>query len=100
MKKTHNDAHARVTRCKWRCALEDSGGIDGYQNLIDTLANLDTVEETGREHAQWLQEWAQGTAQRSGEETFDPGYFDLAAINTSLEKLFTPDPGEARLGNL
>ncbi|GAA1129181.1 plasmid pRiA4b ORF-3 family protein [Arthrobacter flavus] len=101
VKKNSSDAHARVIRGKRRCPLEDSGGIGGYEHLLTTLANLDTVEETEREHAQWLHEWAQGTAQRSGgEENFDPGYFDLAAVNTNLEKLFTPDPGEERLGNL
>lgn len=92
VRKTGDDAHARVIRGKRRCPLEDSGGIGGYEDLIATLANPDAVDESDREHLQGLHEWAQGTAQRSGgEETFDPAHFDPVKVNEELGRLFTPE---------
>ncbi|MHA7224410.1 plasmid pRiA4b ORF-3 family protein [Arthrobacter sp. RHLT1-20] len=93
VRKTSADAHARVIRGKRRCPLEDSGGIGGYENLIATLADPHSGDESEREHAQELAEWANYTAQRSGgQSAFDPEHFNLAKINEDLDQLFTPSP--------
>ena len=55
---------------KMRCPPEDSGGIEGYINL---LANLQDIKSPGYdEAADWL-----GTE-------YDPNYFDKEEINTLL----------------
>ena len=91
VKKTRADALAKVIRGSRRCPLEDSGGIDGYENLIETLAAPHSIDESEREHIENLREWAQGTAQRSGgEETFDPAHFNLVKVNDELGQLFMP----------
>ena len=56
---------------KMRCPPEDSGGIEGYINL---LANLQDIKSPGYdEAADWL-----GTE-------YDPNYFDKEEINTLLK---------------
>jgi hypothetical protein len=82
-----------VIRGKRRCPLEDSGGIGGYEDLIATLAGPHSIDESERERAQELAEWANSTAERSGgESTFDPEHFNLTKINEDLDQLFTPSP--------
>jgi len=93
VKKTSADAYAQVIRGKRRCPLEDSGGIGGYEDLIATLAGPHSIDESERERAQELAEWANSTAERSGgESTFDPEHFNLTKINEDLDQLFTPSP--------
>lgn len=78
-----------------RCPLEDSGGIENYHELIETVTNLDLADETDREQAQELAEWANYTAERSGgESAFDPEHFNLTKINEDLDQLFTAQPEE------
>jgi hypothetical protein len=95
VRKTSSDVHARVIRGKQRCPLEDSGGIENYHALIETITNLGLADETDREQAQELAEWANYTAERSGgESAFDPEHFNLTKINEDLDQLFTAQPEE------
>lgn len=52
---------------------EDVGGIGGYTNFLEIIADM-----THPERAEWLQ-WAGGS--------FDPEAFDLQAVNAALELL-------------
>ena len=52
---------------------EDCGGPDGYRRLCGILA-----DPTHREHER-LRRWVGGS--------FDPNSFDLAAVNTELQRL-------------
>ena len=80
------DPRARVLRGKRRCPLEDSGGIGGYEELLDVLA-----DHTHPDHRE-LTEWATGSP--TPEHPFNPAAFDLAAINEKLRAAF---PAQARV---
>lgn len=63
-----------------RGPLEDSGGIGGYLDLLDVLA------DPGGERHRELSEWASETA--GPWQDFDPGFLDAAAVNRELALLF------------
>ncbi|MBM4287775.1 MAG: plasmid pRiA4b ORF-3 family protein [Deltaproteobacteria bacterium] len=54
------------------CPPEDSGGIWGYEELLDITSNPDHPDY--EEMREWLG------------EGFDPGAFDLAAVNLALQR--------------
>ncbi|MFJ6359399.1 IS1096 element passenger TnpR family protein [Pseudarthrobacter oxydans] len=60
--------------------LEDSGGIDGYHDLLDALA------DPGREEHKDLQAWVAWTA--GPWQQFDPEQLDINAVNKELALLF------------
>ncbi len=60
---------------KMNCPPEDCGGIWGYYELLEILANPKHPEYNG-----WF-EWM-------GEEKFDPEYFDLEEVNGLLRRNF------------
>lgn len=71
------DEKAQQARCikgARACPPEDCGGIWGYADLLDIIKNPEHPER--EEMLDWL-----------GDD-FDPEYFDIDAVNGSLEKLF------------
>ena len=71
-----NDEHNKKIRCikgKRACPPEDCGGIWGYTDLLENLAQANLEQKY--EIYSWL-----GT-------DFNPEYFDLHAVNQSLEQL-------------
>jgi Plasmid pRiA4b ORF-3-like protein len=70
-------AYPRCTAGRRACPPEDCGGIWGYQDLLETLADPGHAE-----HADLLQWLGLGAA---GE--FDPGHFDLGEVNEALSGL-------------
>jgi len=71
------DPAARLIRGERRGPLEDSGGIDGYEELIRALA--DPAHEDHDDLTEWV-----------GEDEFDPDELDTSGINRALTALFTP----------
>ncbi len=82
---------ARLVDGARRAPLEDSGGIGGYSDLLDALADPGHAEQED------LQAWVASTA--GPWQEFDPAQLDIAAVNHELELLFPaaavngPDPG-------
>jgi hypothetical protein len=70
-------AYPRCTAGRRACPPEDCGGIWGYQDLLETLADPGNVE-----HAELL-EWLGLDAASE----FDPGHFDLGEVNEALSGL-------------
>ena len=70
-------AYPRCTAGRRACPPEDCGGIWGYQDLLETLA-----EPRHAEHAELL-EWLGLTTAAE----FDPGHFDLGEVNEALSGL-------------
>jgi hypothetical protein len=64
---------------KGNCPPEDCGGIGGYKNLLEILADPDHEE-----HEEML-EWVGGN--------FDPEAFDINKINEALAHSRRPQPG-------
>jgi len=56
------------------CPPEDSGGIWGYQRMLEALKN--PADEEHEIYVDWL-----------GGSRFDPAAFDLARVNRRLKKL-------------
>ncbi len=80
------DPMARAIHAERRGPLEDSGGIGGYRELLDVLA--DPAHERHHELAEWVVDtlgpW----------QSFDPDVVDIDQINRELDRLFTsPDDG-------
>lgn len=72
---------ATCTAGRRACPPEDCGGIWGYANLLEALA--DPTHEDHEELLEWL-----------GED-FEPEAFDVAAVNADLERLpFMPQRGK------
>jgi hypothetical protein len=70
-------AYPRCTGGKRACPPEDSGGVWGYSDLLNVLAN--PRHEDHRQILSWL-----------GIESpadFDPGYFDLDLANKHLARM-------------
>jgi hypothetical protein len=57
--------------------LEDSGGIWGYENMLEILA------DPNHEEYKEIHEWAGDV---------DPEYFNIEEINACLEEAFKPRP--------
>lgn len=70
---------ARLIDGDRRGPLEDSGGMPGYEEILDVLA-----DRTHPEHA----ECAEWVAEVTGSDgPFDPGFLDVAAVNRALSDL-------------
>lgn len=61
------------------CPPEDSGGMSGYEHLIEVLQN--PADPQHEEILEWLDV-----------ETFDPTYFDLSQCNTRLKMMLQYSP--------
>ncbi|TYC96858.1 plasmid pRiA4b ORF-3 family protein [Arthrobacter echini] len=75
-----NAPRARLVEGARRAPLEDSGGISGYHDLLDALA--DPRHDEHEDMRAWVA-WTAGPWQ-----DFDPEQLDLDAVNTELELLF------------
>lgn len=75
-----NTPRARLLDGERRAPLEDSGGIGGYYDLLDTLA--DPAHEDHKGLKAWVT-WTTGPWQE-----FDPEQLDLNAVNNELTLLF------------
>lgn len=67
---------ARLTGGARRGPLEDSGGLPGYESIMDPLSN-----PTHPDHAEYTELVA--TTTRT-DEPFDPGFLDIAEVNRTL----------------
>ena len=77
-----NAPRARLLDGERRAPLEDSGGIGGYHDLLDALANPAHEE---RENLQAWVAWTAGPWQK-----FDPEQLDIDAVNNELALLSPP----------
>ncbi|WP_431031028.1 plasmid pRiA4b ORF-3 family protein [Plantibacter sp. RU18] len=75
------DNTVTVIRGERRCPLEDSGGIDGYEELLESVA--DPGHDEHHEHAEWVARMTGGPV-----NLFDPARFDKNATNKELRRLF------------
>ena len=73
---TKNSPSALLLGGDRRGPLEDSGGMPGFEEILDALADPAHAEHV--EHSAWVAEMT-GT-----HEPFDPGFQDLEAINREL----------------
>jgi hypothetical protein len=71
---------ARLTDGARRGPLEDSGGLPGYEEIMDALA--DPAHPGHAEYAAWVADLAGSDA------PFDPAFLDLAAVNSALAGQF------------
>lgn len=78
--KPANAPRARLVDGARRAPLEDSGGIGGYLDLLDTLAS------PSHENHSNLKEWVAWTTGLWQE--FDPEQLDIDAVNNELALLF------------
>lgn len=76
-----NAPPARLLDGARRAPLEDSGGIGGYHDLLDALA--DSVHEKHKDLQAWVA-WTAGPWQQ-----FDPEQLDINAVNKELALLFS-----------
>lgn len=90
-----NAPRARLLDGARRAPLEDSGGIGGYHDLLDALA------DPGHEDHKNLQAWVAWTA--GPWQEFDPEQLEIDAVNNELALLFPApiaterDPGSESL---
>nr|WP_223884007.1 plasmid pRiA4b ORF-3 family protein [Pseudarthrobacter sp. BIM B-2242] len=75
-----NAPRARLVAGARRAPLEDSGGIGGYYDLLDALA------DPGHEDHENLHAWAAWTA--GPWQKFDPDQLDINAVNHELALMF------------
>jgi hypothetical protein len=59
-----------------RGPLEDCGGFPGYEEIMDALA--DPSHPDHADHSAWVAEMT------GSDETFDPAFLDIAAVNRAL----------------
>lgn len=71
---------ARLIDGARRGPLEDSGGLPGYEDIMDALA--DPSHPDHKEHSAWVADMT-GSA-----EPFDPAFLDIPAVNWALAKQF------------
>lgn len=60
--------------------LEDSGGLPGYEDIMDALA--DPLHPDHNEHSAWVAEMTGSV------EPFDPAFLDIPAVNQALAEQF------------
>jgi hypothetical protein len=84
-----NVPRARLLDGARRAPLEDSGGIGGYHDLLDTLA------DPGHEEHEDVKAWVAWTA--GPWQEFDPEQLDINAVNNELALLF-PAPSASEHG--
>ncbi|MBT2597670.1 plasmid pRiA4b ORF-3 family protein [Arthrobacter sp. ISL-72] len=75
-----NAPRARLLNGARRAPLEDSGGIGGYHDMLDVLA------DPGHEEHEDLQAWVAWIA--GPWQEFDPDQLDIDAVNNELALLF------------
>ena len=63
-----------------RGPLEDSGGLPGYEEIMDALDDPDHPDHA--EHTAWVADMT------GSDEPFDPAFLDIADVNRTLAKLF------------
>ena len=80
---------ARLLEGSRRAPLEDSGGIHGYQNLLQVLG--DSSHDEHKNLKAWVA-WTTGPWQE-----FDAEWLDIDAANDTLNRLF-PDPAPSGSG--
>ncbi|RFA22356.1 hypothetical protein B7R25_04605 [Subtercola boreus] len=78
-----DDPTVTVIRGERRCPLEDSGGIDGYDHILDVLS-----DPTDHEHHD-LTEWVT-SMHNNPRHPFDPATYDTRTVNHTL-RLALPD---------
>ncbi|UKA77607.1 plasmid pRiA4b ORF-3 family protein [Arthrobacter sp. FW306-07-I] len=71
---------ARLIAGARRGPLEDSGGLPGYEDITDALA--DPSHPDHDEYSAWVADMT-GSCQ-----PFDPAFLDIAAVNRTLATLF------------
>ncbi|WP_285244171.1 plasmid pRiA4b ORF-3 family protein [Pseudarthrobacter sp. fls2-241-R2A-127] len=71
---------ARLVDGARRGPLEDSGGLPGYEEVMDALA--DSSHHDHDEYSAWVADMTGST------EPFDPAFLDIADVNWSLAELF------------
>jgi hypothetical protein len=84
-----NTPRARLLDGERRAPLEDSGGIGGYHDLLDALA------DPGHEDPKDLKAWVAWTA--GPWQEFDPEQLDISGVNNELTLLF-PAPSASEHG--
>jgi hypothetical protein len=67
---------ARLTDGARRGPLEDSGGLPGYEDILDALADPTHPDHT--EYSEWV------AAMTNTDEPFDPEFLDVAEVNRTL----------------
>ncbi|MFY9635862.1 MAG: plasmid pRiA4b ORF-3 family protein [Cellulosimicrobium cellulans] len=78
-----NSPLARLIDGARRGPLEDSGGLPGYEEIMDALA--DPSHPDHAEHSAWVVDIT------GSDEPFDPAFLDIAAVNQRW--LSSSDPG-------
>jgi hypothetical protein len=77
----HDDSsHAPLIDGAWRGPLEDSGGLPGYEEIMDALA--DPTHADHAEHSAWVADITGSDA------TFDRAFLDIPAVNRTPAKQF------------
>lgn len=71
---------ARLIDGARRGTLEDSGGVPGYEEIMDALA--DPTHPDHAEHSAWVADMAGSDA------PFDPAFLDVPAVNRTLAEQF------------
>ncbi|BCW73539.1 plasmid pRiA4b ORF-3 family protein [Arthrobacter sp. NicSoilB8] len=71
---------ARLVGGARRGPLEDSGGLPGYEEIMDALA--DPSHPDHAEHTAWVAEMT------GSDEPFDPASLDIPAVNRALAEQF------------
>jgi uncharacterized protein YidB (DUF937 family) len=78
-----NAPRARLLDGALRAPLEDSGGIGGYRDLLDALA------DPGHDEHEDLKSWVAWTV--GPWQEFDPDRLDINAVNNELAQLFAAE---------
>lgn len=71
---------ARLTDGARRGPLEDSGGLPGYEEILDALA--DPSHPDHAKHAVWV------AGMTGSDAPYDPAFLDIAAVNRALASQF------------
>lgn len=71
---------ARLVAGARRGPLEDFGGLPGYEEIMDALADASHPDHD--EYSAWVADMTGST------EPFDPAFLDIADVNRTLAKLF------------
>ena len=76
---------ARLIGGARRGPLEDSGGMPGFEEILDALA--DPAHPEHAEHSAWVAEMT------CTDDAFDPGFLNLEAVNQELRQVLPRRPG-------
>lgn len=86
-----NAPWARVIKYKGDVIPEDCGGIYGYYDLLDTLADPKKRKAFNEENGFDYEEWAVSQGMRE---------YDMEAVNEALKAMASPAGGDAEAGGL